>query len=239
MNIISVVSNKKLKIYIAIAIGLIILYLNNKQEKTLKVISTQVTNKTIIIDAGHGLPDEGAVGFKSLTEEKINLQIAIKLQKLLESSGSVVRLTRSDENGIYNTDAKTIRNKKVSDIKNRVNLINNMNNQILVSIHLNKFSDSKYRGWQVFYKENNVESELLANKIQQSINKNINISNKRTTKPIRNIYIIDKSKIPSVIVECGFISNKEEATLLQKEDYQDKLVWGIYIGIQEYFKENK
>ncbi len=229
-------------IYISIIIITVILCINvsnKKVQKTIETIALPSTDKVIVIDAGHGLPDEGAIGYEGMTEQKINLEIALKLQKLLESSGAIVKLTRSDENGIYNIESKTIRDKKVSDTKNRANIINSINNDILISIHLNKFSDSKYRGWQVFYKEKNAPSEMLANNIQTNINKNINIENKRKIKSIHNIYIIDKAKIPSVIVECGFISNPSEAELLKKKEYQNKLVWGMYIGIQEYFKELK
>ena len=224
--------------YIVIVVIIIcVIFLNVRKTKTLPTIAIPSTNRSVIIDAGHGLPDAGAVGYECLTVEKINLSIAMKLQKLLESSGTITYLTRSDENGIYDINSKSIKQKKISDIKNRVELINKTGSEILISIHLNKFSDNKYSGWQVFYRENSEESNRLADCIQNSINKNIDRENKRITKPIKDIYIIDNSKIPAVIVECGFISNPEEAILLQDETYQNKIVWGIYIGIQEYFKE--
>lgn len=183
------------------------------------------------------LVDEGAIGFNGTTEEAINLKIALKLQKLIEQSGAKVVLTRSDENGIYSTDSKSIRNKKVSDIKNRVEIGNNSDADIFVSIHLNKFPPSQaYRGWQAFYQKTNEKSKELANAVQNNLNKNIEYQNNRTTLPISGVYIMDKLTIPTIIVECGFLSNPEEVSLLQTDTYQNKLAWGIYIGLQEFFE---
>lgn len=207
-----------------------------KQEKTISTNATPITNKTVIIDAGHGKPDEGAVGFNGTTEQAINLKIALKLQKLVEQSGGKVILTRSDENGIYSNDVKGIRKWKISDTKNRVSIGNNSNADIFVSIHLNKFPPSEiYNGWQVFFQKDNLDSQKLANSIQDNLNKNIEKENNRKIMPISNIYIMDNVKIPSVIAECGFLSNKEECEALKTEAYQNKVVWGIYLGIQEYF----
>ena len=116
------------------------------------VMAVPVSNKVIILDAGHGTPDEGAESSSGTLEAPINLQITLKIQKLLESSGATVILTRSDENSIYEIDAKTIAQKKVSDIHNRVKIGNNSSADVFVSIHLNKISESQYSGWQTFYK---------------------------------------------------------------------------------------
>lgn len=207
-----------------------------KNENIKSVNSTLVTNKTIIVDAGHGLPDEGAIGINYTTEQKINLAIALKLQSLLEQSGANVILTRSDENGIYSLDSKSIREKKVSDIKNRVEIGNNSNADIFVSIHLNKYPPSPiYRGWQTFYQENSEDSKLLANRIHEAIGNNIDYANNRKPMKITDVYIMEHVNIPSVVVECGFLSNPEEVELLKDDDYQTKLAWGIFMGIQDYF----
>lgn len=185
---------------------------------------------------GIGKPDEGAVGLFGTTEQAINLSISLKLQKLIEQCGAKVILTRSDENGIYSIDSKSIREKKVSDIKNRVDLGNNSNADIFISIHLNKYPPSEiYRGWQTFYQNKNDESENLATLIQNNINKNIDYENNRTPMKITDVYIMKNVTIPTVIVECGFLSNSEETTLLKDDTYQYKLAWGIFLGIQEYF----
>ena len=196
------------------------------------------TNKVIVIDARHRKPDEGAVGFNSTTEQAINLSIALKLQKLIEQSGAKVLLTRSDENGIYSLDSKSIREKKISDVKNRVKIGNENNVDIFVSIHLNKFSgSSEYKGWQTFYKKDSEDSKLLATYIQDNLTKNIRIENKRKVMSITNVYVMDKLQVPAVIVECGFLSNPEETEKLKTDDYQNKLAWGIFIGIEEYFSK--
>lgn len=180
----------------------------------------------------------GASGSTGTTEESINLAITQKVQKLLEQSGSIVLLTRSDENGIYNQDENSLRNKKVSDIKNRVKIGNESSADIFVSIHLNKIEQSQYYGWQTFFKQNNEQSKKLAQNIQQSLNESIQKENKRESLKISGKYIIDHVEIPISIVECGFLSNPEEEKLLQQDKYQSRLAWGIYIGIMNYFYEN-
>ncbi len=208
--------------------------INNIDSKA--VNATPVASKVVVIDAGHGKPDEGAVGIYGTTEEAINLKIALKLQRLIEQSGGIVYLTRSDENGIYSDNANTIREKKKSDIRNRVIIGNGEDVDILVSIHLNKYPESKYSGWQTFYQKENEYSKRLAENIQNSLNDTIDKENNRLPRRIDNVYLMKNVENPSVIIECGFLSNPEEAKLLEEEDYQNKLVWGIYIGIQNYFK---
>ncbi|MEG1989891.1 MAG: N-acetylmuramoyl-L-alanine amidase [Clostridia bacterium] len=215
--------------------------LKEMREQTLiDVNATPITNKTIIIDAGHGKPDEGAIGYYNTTEQAINLNITLKLQNLIEQSGAKVLLTRSDENGIYSVDSKSIRNKKVSDIKNRVKIGNESSSDLFISLHLNKFPPSQtYRGWQTFYQKNSEKSKLLAETIQRNISENIEFKNDRIPHAISGVYIMDKTKIPSVIVECGFLSNKEETCLLKTDEYQNKVAWGIFIGIQNYFEQER
>lgn len=197
-------------------------------------------SKVIVLDAGHGKPDEGAVGIYGTTEEAINLKITLKLRDLLQKSGAQVLLTRSDENGIYSQDATTIKAKKLSDIKNRVAIGNTEGVDIFVSIHLNKFEQEKYSGWQTFYQEKSEDSKLLASCIQEGLNKQISeTQNDRAILPIKNIYIMDHVTAPTVTVECGFLSNKVEAKLLEDEEYQTRLAWGIYEGIQEYFRQKE
>ena len=209
---------------------------NTKEnEETVETVSLPVSNKVIVIDAGHGTPDEGAENKAGLTEAAINLKIALKVQNLLEQSGCTVILTRSDENGIYDAKSNTIKQMKVSDIKNRVKIGNESSADIFVSIHLNKIPQSQYYGWQTFYKNGNENSINLATSIQDGLNEAINRENKRVPLKISGIYIVDHVEIPLSIVECGFLSNPEEAELLQQDEYQNQLAWGIYIGIINYF----
>lgn len=198
--------------------------------------TTPATNRTVILDAGHGVPDYGTESASGTTEQELNLAITLKLQQLLEQSGTKVILTRSDDNGIYEVDKDSIRSKKVSDMKNRVYIGNNSNAEIYVSVHMNYYTDSQYSGWQTFYQSKSENSKRLATIIQQSLNENIG-QNKRVPMAIKGAYIMDKVQIPAVIVECGFLSNKSDEEKLKTDSYQSQLAWGIYIGIQKYFME--
>ena len=172
------------------------------------------------------------------TEAQTNLKIALKLQSLLEQSGATVILTRSDENAIYDLDSKTLKQKKISDIHNRVKIGNESSADIFVSIHLNKIPQEQYWGWQCFYKEADNNSINLAKSIQANLNEAIEKDNKRVAMKLDNVYIIKHVEIPISIVECGFLSNPEEEQLLLNDEYQDRLAWGIYNGIMDYFYEN-
>lgn len=211
---------------------------NNGAKKEIKAVQTvalPVNRKVIVIDAGHGVPDEGAESSNGTTEAQTNLKIALKVQNLLESSGAKVILTRSDENAIYDIDSKTLKQKKISDIHNRVKIGNESSADIFVSIHLNKIPQGQYWGWQTFYKEESGEGQKLAKSIQNSLNESIQRDNTRVPMRIDNIYIIKHVEIPTTIVECGFLSNPEEEQLLLTDEYQNKIAWGIYTGIMDYF----
>jgi hypothetical protein len=173
------------------------------------------------------------------TEAETNLKIALKVQKLLEQSGATVILTRSDKNAIYDLDKSTLREKKISDIHNRVKIGNESSADIFVSIHLNKIPQEQYWGWQCFYRQNDEQSTKLAKSLQQNLNDAIEKENKRVAMKIDNVYIMKHVEIPISIVECGFLSNKEEEKMLLTDEYQDKLAWGIYNGIMDYFHDTK
>ena len=209
----------------------------NLKEESIETVALPVSNKVIVLDAGHGNPDGGAVSTNGISEAEINLKIALKLQNLLEQSGATVILTRSDENGIYDADKTKLKNQKVSDIKNRVKIGNSSSADIFVSIHLNKISQSQYSGWQTFFKSGSEQGEKLATSIQENLNKTIEKENNRVPMKLDNVYIVKNVEIPLTIVECGFLSNEEEERKLQEDDYQDKLAWGIYNGIINYFYE--
>ena len=184
---------------------------------------------------GHGKPDEGAQSSTGTTEAATNLKIALKLQNLLEQSGCTVILTRSDEKAIYDLDKTTLKEKKISDIRNRVKIGNSASADIFVSIHLNKIPQQQYWGWQCFYSSKSEESMKLAKILQSSLNDAIQKDNKRVAMKLDTVYIMKHVEIPISIVECGFLSNPEEEQQLLDDEYQDKLAWGIYNGIIEYF----
>lgn len=219
-----------------IAVAMITTCGSSLKKQTVETVASPVSNKVIVIDAGHGIPDEGAESSNGNSEAEINLKIALKLQNLLEQSGATVILTRSDENGIYDNNSKTIIQKKKSDLQNRVKIGNESSADVFISIHLNKISQSKYNGWQTFYKPNDENSINLAKCIQNNLNESIQISNNRIPMKLSSVYIMKNVSIPITIVECGFLSNVEEEKLLLNDDYQNKLAWGIYNGINDYFK---
>ena len=210
---------------------------NLSLQNTLETTATPVSGKTVVIDAGHGAPDEGAQSSNGTTEAQTNLKIALKVQNLLEQSGCTVILTRSDENAIYDLDSTTLKQKKISDIHNRVKIGNESSADIFVSIHLNKIPQEQYYGWQCFYKSNDDNSIKLAKKLQENLNESIQKENNRVAMKLDTVYIMKHVEIPISIVECGFLSNPEEEKQLLDDSYQNRLAWGIYNGIQDYFYE--
>ncbi len=218
-----------------IAVVAIGIFQMSLKEESIETVALPVSNKVIVLDAGHGNPDGGAVSKNGISEADINLKIVLKLQNLLEQSGATVILTRSDENGIYDEDKTKLKNQKISDIKNRVKIGNSSSANIFVSIHLNKIPQSQYSGWQTFFKNGSEQGEKLATSIQENLNKTIEKENNRVPMKLDNVYIVKNVEIPLTIVECGFLSNEEEERKLQEDDYQNKLAWGIYNGIINYF----
>lgn len=230
-----ILSKKRFGIISTILLISLFVFQVASSKQTVQTVSLPVSNKVIVLDAGHGKPDEGAQSSNGTTEAETNLKITLKVQSLLEQSGATVVLTRSDENAIYDLDKTTLRQKKISDIHNRVKIGNESSADIFVSIHLNKISQQQYYGWQCFYKQNDEKSTALAKSLQENLNDSIQKENKRVSMKLDNVYIIKHVEIPISIVECGFLSNPEEETQLLSDDYQNRLAWGIYNGIMDYF----
>ncbi len=210
--------------------------INNTSVETSGVPSA---NKVVVIDAGHGSPDGGAVGINGSVEKDINLAIAKKVQSHLEESGCIVVMTRADDNAVVDNLDEKIRNIKRADLKNRRDMRDSSSADAFVSIHMNKFPDSSLTGAQVFYAGKTDESKGLGEKIQSELITIADPKNHRVAKKAdKSIFILKDSDVPSVIVECGFLSNAKEEALLNDNTYQEKIAWGIYSGIQKYFEEN-
>lgn len=191
----------------------------------------------IIIDAGHGGEDGGAVAADKTLEKDLNLDIALKLQNILNLYGFNVIMTRSEDIMTCDDNLPTQRAKKVSDIRNRFKIIQENPDSIFVSIHQNNFYDTSQKGVQVFFSPNNTESKSLADCIQQSFVGTIQPDNKRLTKKSgTNIFLLYHSKIPSVLVECGFLSNPSDLINLKNEKYRVKTALLIADGIIKYYK---
>lgn len=188
--------------------------------------------RVIVIDPGHGGDDPGKVGINGALEKEINLEISLKLKALLEKEGFKVVLTREDDNGLYE---ETDSNKKVADMKKRCQIIEDSGAVIVISIHQNSFSQESVHGAQVFYYKYSEQGEKLANKIQTSLKEMVDNDNSRTVKENSSYYMLVHTPCPTVIVECGFLSNYEEAQLLTGEDYQEKIAAAICEGVKTYF----
>lgn len=193
------------------------------------------TRYTVIIDAGHGGEDGGAVAYDGSLEKNFNLDIALRLQKILELYGFNVIMTRTEDKMTCDDNLKTQRQKKISDIRNRLEIIEKFNNAIFVSIHQNKFSDSRQEGTQVFYSPVNLNSKKLADCIQNTVVANLQKNNKRKTKKSgTEIFLLYHSTIPAVMVECGFLSNSNDLLLLKTNDYKNQIAALVADGIINY-----
>jgi len=204
------------------------------------VSTDNFNNKTIIIDAGHGGVDGGTNAADGTLEKDINLQIAYKLNDLLNSMGIKTVMTRTEDVSLHNSDAHTIRQKKISDLNNRLDIINNTDDSVFVSIHQNYFTSSEYYGSQVFYSKNNSESDNLASSIRLSIISYLQTDNNREIKASGSeIFLLNNSTVPSVMVECGFLSNENEANKLKNGKYQQELAFAVALGIVDYLKNTE
>ena len=210
-----------------------------ENNSVVETVATPTSGKTVVLDARTSeFQMNGAQSDSGTSEAQTNLKITLKLQNLLEASGCTVFLTRSDENAIYDLDKTTLKEKKISDIHNRVKIGNESQADIFVSIHLNKIPQQQYWGWQCFYNEGNEKSINLAKNIQNALNQSIQKENKRVVMKLNTVYIMKHVEIPRSIVECGFLSNPEEEKELLEDEYQNRLAWGIFNGITDYFLEN-
>lgn len=190
----------------------------------------------IVVDAGHGGRDAGKVGVNDVLEKDINLSLALKLKAALEKEEIEVVLTRDSDIGLYSEDST---NKKAEDMQNRCKIITDANPVFTVSLHQNSYTSPEVRGAQVFYYGQSKEGKELADIIQSSLIANVAPENTRTAKANESYYLLKKTPTPTVIVECGFLSNPEEADLLLTEDYQDKLIEAIRLGIMEYLEKKE
>ena len=222
---------------IALIIGNIF---NNKEKKVVAI--PEFNTPAIIIDAGHGGEDGGAIAIDGKTLEKdINLSIAKKLNNIIKSNNINTFMIRDTDESIYKKDSnkKTLRRKKVEDLMNRFNISNSNDKNILICIHHNKFPDESLKGIQIFYSGNNENSIKLANFLKEELEKNLNTTYFRETKKSgKEVYLLNKVKVPAVIIECGFISNKEELNNLISEGYQSNLAQYIFLGLKKFLDAN-
>ena len=209
-----------------------------KNNRTMLTAKPSPETLSVIVDAGHGGMDGGAVGVDGTVEKEINLQIAKKVDAMLRFLGYRSVMTRTEDISLHTPDAKTTRQKKVSDIHQRMRMMEETKDAIFVSIHQNQFSDESQTGTQVFYSKNKAASAVLAQSIQDAVVASIQPENTRKIKPSgTEIYLLYHAPIPAVLVECGFLSNYGETQLLKDETYQQKISAAIVAGILAYCNE--
>ncbi len=189
----------------------------------------------VVVDAGHGAPDGGAVGVSGTEEKDINLSIAKKLQEVLEGKGIEVIMTRETDDGIWDRDAETIREKKVSDMNNRLDIIKGSGADLFLSIHMNSFTNRKAQGLRIFYDKQHPEGERLAEDIQQSIAEVTGAQTNSVKTADTRLFLMKDPVMPSILVECGFISNPEEEKKLQNDEYRAEIAWAIAESVEKYY----
>ncbi len=207
----------------------------SENERSASSVAVPTTNKVIVIDAGHGGIDAGASD-NNAVEKDINLDIALRLQEYIEQSGGIAILTRSEDVSTADKNRSKNLTQKKSDLIERKKAAEKYKADVFVSIHMNKFSEEKYYGAQVFYPTKSPQSKILGETIQNMLKEKLDKTNKRKAKESGTIYVLKDSKVPSVLIECGFLSNKNEAEKMLTPKYRQKTAWAIYLGLTKYFQ---
>lgn len=224
--------------YIIAFISMLLIGVCGNKVITVASMSTPISDrKVLIIDAGHGGEDGGATSCTGVLESQINLQITLRLRDVMQLLGCKTILLRDSDEALH-TEGQTIAARKVSDLKQRVRLINETENAVLISIHQNHFSDSRYSGAQVFYAPT-AESKMLAQQIQNSLQETLQQDNTRQIKAAEGIYLMQHIQTPGVLIECGFLSNPEEEAKLRDAEYQKKLCCVIASNCSRFLHEEE
>ncbi len=218
-----------------ICIGVII-YTAFRYEDNISASNTlNQDDLVLILDAGHGGLDGGCSTADGKTEKGINLNIMLSVRDLSKFFGYNIEVTRDKDKSIHDKGVTGIRNQKISDMENRLELFNKYSNSVCVSIHQNTFSDPKFNGAQMFYSDKNTESEQLASIMQQKFVNNLQPNNQREIKLCGNeLYLCYYCNNPAIMIECGFLSNIEDAANLTNDLYQQKVAFTIFSGINEF-----
>lgn len=221
-------------IYLAVCSIFFLLTAAGSRAVTVMTENAPVTERVcIIIDAGHGDPDGGAVSCTGVLESVINLQISQRLQDLLHLLGYETMMTRTTSSSVY-TQGDTIGEKKVSDLKERVRMVDSVEDGILLSIHQNHYSDSRYGNAQMFW-ANTPGSQELAKCLQNAFVSHLNPGSNRAAKKCQGIYLMEHVKCPAVLVECGFLSNPAEEAKLRQAEYQKRICCVIATALYDFF----
>lgn len=224
-------------VYILVMCALVVAGFAGSKAVSVIAENTPVTDrKCIVIDAGHGGIDGGATSCTGILESSLNLEISLRLDDLMHLLGIKTVMIRTTDCSIH-TEGESIAAKKASDLKQRVKIVNETDNAILISIHQNYFSDGRYSGAQVFYC-NNKDSKLLAQQLQATFVQTLNIGSNRQEKKSYGIYLMEHVNTTGILVECGFLSNAEEEAKLRDDIYQKKLCCVIAAVSSQYLYSN-
>ncbi len=235
-----ILEKKKIISFVLLVLICVLTLFAEKRAKTTPTFSKTETKPQVILDAGHGGFDGGAVASDGTVEKDINLKITLSLSNFLKAAGYDVILTRETDVSTDDVETDKITTRKKSDLKNRLELMRDYPDAVFVSIHLNKFTTSAANGSQVFYSGTNEKSHILGDAIQKNIISLLQPDNTRVNKKATSsTYILYNATLPAVLVECGFLSNSAELKLLKEEEYQNKMAFCIFCGITEYFSNDK
>lgn len=190
---------------------------------------------TVIVDAGHGLPDGGAVGIGGTVEQEINLKIAQKLEEVLSAKGIDVIMTRTDDSGIWDEESSSIREKKVTDMHNRLAIMKKSHADLFISIHMNSFPNSSASGLRIFYSKKYENIIPLAENIQVRMSDVTGAKTSVVKAADSGLFLMKNATIPAILVECGFLSNPNEEKKLSLDDYQARLAWAIADAVEKYY----
>jgi N-acetylmuramoyl-L-alanine amidase len=228
--------NNKLKISI-FALGLILLFFilqfDFSDDDSWDAWNLPLTGKIIVIDPGHGGPDGGA-GDEEVLEKDVALDVSLKIRDYLQEQGALVIMTREEDKDLAGEDVKGYRNRKVADLKERLNMINSSDADLFLSIHLNAIPSSKWSGAQTFFSPQKEDNEIAAKFIQDELIENLE-NTTRQAKPLSSVYILKYAEKPGALVEIGFLSNPAEKKNLMDDEYQNKIAASIYKGVNRYF----
>ncbi|WP_168714362.1 N-acetylmuramoyl-L-alanine amidase CwlD [Niallia nealsonii] len=228
--------NKKMKISI-FTIGLMLLFFilqyDFSNDDSWDAWNLPLTGKIIVIDPGHGGPDGGA-GDKDVLEKDVALNVSLKIRDYLQEQGALVIMTREEDKDLASENTRGYRNRKVEDLKERLNIINKSDADFFLSVHLNAIPSSKWSGAQTFYAPHIKENEVAAKFIQDELIENLE-NTTRKAKPLGSVYILKYAEKPGALVEIGFLSNRTEKLNLMDESYQNKVAASVYKGINRYF----
>ncbi len=218
------------------AYGVTVAMETQKEEKP----TALTAGPTVVIDAGHGGEDGGASGVNGVLEKDLNLTIAMMMKEMLEEKGYTVLLTRTEDKLLYTEAQNIYGQRKVYDLKNRLDMACAAESPLLISIHMNTFSQAKYSGLQVYYSQNHEGSRQLAALIQSGVRRDLQPYNNRQIKAAgSSIYLLNRAPMPAVLVECGFLSNPDECQKLSEKEYQRQLSFSMVCAMIEYIEKTK